>query len=119
MTCDRCGEQIPAGDEMDYHGRILCESCYMGVLSPAVACDPWAVQSAQTLSRMGSKYSGLNAVQEKILQLLGETGGIEPAEVAERLGLSIPELSREIATLRHMEKIRGRMHDGRRIICLW
>ena len=28
---------------------MLCEDCYIGALSPAVACDPWAARSAQTL----------------------------------------------------------------------
>lgn len=48
MNCSRGGEPIPAGDEMTYGGQVLCEDCYMRALSPACACDPWAVCSAQT-----------------------------------------------------------------------
>ena len=51
MICDRCGEQIPAGDETEHCGQTLCEECYMQALSPNRACDPWAVRSAQMLSQ--------------------------------------------------------------------
>jgi hypothetical protein len=37
MECDRCGQQISVGEEMDHFGQTLCEECYMQVLSPARA----------------------------------------------------------------------------------
>ena len=120
MKCDRCGEQIPAGEEMDYFGRVLCEECYMQALSPSRACDPWAVRSAQTLSNMDEgEYAGLSETQAAILRVLQETGGTEAADIAERLQMKMSELERELATLRHMEKLRGAMRAGRKIVCLW
>ena len=119
MKCDRCGEQIPAGEETEHHGRTLCEECYMQALSPSIGCDPWAVRSAQNLSQMGVEQVELTETQAKILQVLEETGGLTPPDLAERLQLNLPELEREMATLRHMEKIRGRMESGRPIIILW
>lgn len=74
MNCDRCGEQIPDGEEMGYGGQTLCEVCYMRALSPARACDPWAVRSAQTLSQIDDSFSELSEVQGKILRLLADTG---------------------------------------------
>jgi hypothetical protein len=53
VQCDRCGEQIPAGEETDHGGQM-----------------------------------------------------------------TLPQLERELATLRHMEKVRGQMRASRRIICL-
>jgi len=119
MKCDRCGEPIPAGDEMDYGGQVLCEECAMRALSPARACDPWAVRSAQTLIRLDENYSDLSQLQAAILRAIGEMGGAEPNALAERLQIKLPELEREIATLRHMEKVRGQMRAGKKIICLW
>ena len=119
MKCDRCGEEIPTGDEMDHYGETLCEECAMRALSPARACDPWAVRSAQTLSQLDEEYSALSATQTKILEVLAETGGAAPTVVAQRLGMSPATLEREFATLRHMEKVRGQMRDGKKIICLW
>jgi hypothetical protein len=39
--------------------------------------------------------------------------------IAQRVALSLPELERELATLRHMEKVRGKMQAGKKIVCLW
>ena len=119
MKCDRCGELIPTGDEMDYFGETLCEECYMRALSPARACDPWAVRSAQTLSKLDGDYSTLSETQTKILRVLAEIGGAPPEVVAQKLEMSLVELEREFATLRHMEKVRGQMRDGKKIIFLW
>jgi hypothetical protein len=58
-------------------------------------------------------------VQEKILKILEETGGIEPGLLARRLELRPADLERESAALRHMEKVRGEMRDGRRVVVLW
>ena len=119
MQCERCGEPIPTGDEMDHYGETLCEECYMRALSPARACDPWAVRSAQALSQLNQDYSTLSETQTKILQVLAETGGAAPEVVAQKLEMNLVELEREFATLRHMEKVRGQMRDGEKIICLW
>jgi hypothetical protein len=119
MLCDRCGETIPTGEETEYYGQTLCEDCYMLALSPARACDPWAVRAAQSLSRMDEGYATLSAAQENILRVLEETGGAEAEAVAEMLGMKMSDLRRELATLRHMEKVRGEMRDGVKVVCLW
>jgi len=119
MICDRCGEQIPAGDETEHCGQTLCEECYMQALSPSRACDPWAVRSAQMLSQKQETHEVLRPIQSLILQVLRETGGLEPNALAEKLGMRLPELERELATLRHMERIRGKRHSGKTLIILW
>lgn len=116
MNCERCGREITPGQEMRHQGRTLCEDCCMDVLSPAKACDPWAVYTARSFSGSGAV---LSSRQTEILRLLAETGGMEFPELAERLGLSPADLERELATLRHMEKTRATMRDNRKIICLW
>jgi len=119
MKCDCCGTEIGAGEEMDLHGQVLCEDCAMRALSPTIACDPWAVRSAQTLAHLDDSYSTLSETQVEILQVLRETGGSKPGVLAQRVGLKLSELERELATLRHMEKIRGKLRGGQAIICLW
>jgi DNA-directed RNA polymerase subunit RPC12/RpoP len=114
LKCDRCGQPVTSEEKMDYYGQVLCEECYMQALSPARACDPWAVRSAQTLSSLNDSYSNLSKSQADILRVLGETGGLEPRILAEKLGMKLPELERELATLRHMEKIRGQMQAGKK-----
>ena len=53
------------------------------------------------------------------MQILKETGGIEPLEIVKRLGIRPSDLEREVATLRHMEKVRGEMRGGKKILRLW
>jgi hypothetical protein len=116
--CERCGSRIPEGEDREHYGKLLCEDCYMDALSPTRTCDPWAVHSAKQL---GDKTGGLQTtpVQKKILEILAETGGMEPGDLARRLGMNPLELERETATLRHMEKIRAELRDERKYIVLW
>ncbi len=118
MECSRCGAEIRHGDERPFHGQMLCEDCYMDALSPTRTCDPWAVYSAKQL---GEQTGGLQTseVQEKILEVLADTGGIEPRDLAKRLGITPTELEREVAALRHMEKLRAELREGRKYFVLW
>ena len=119
MQCDKCQAPIPPGEEETIHGRTVCEDCLMDILSPARTCDPWAVRSAQqTMDTMAGTVH-LNPNQERILALLAESDGLALAELAERLGLKVQDVEREIAALRHMEKVRGALKDGHKIIRLW
>ncbi len=116
MKCDRCGCQIEKGEETEYLGQMLCEDCYIDALAPAKTCDPWAVYTAKSMADEGST---LTKLQENILQILGEINGVEPEVLAKKLDLKLSNLQREIATLRHMEKIRAIMKDDKKVICLW
>jgi len=119
MKCDRCGEQIPTGEETEHNSQILCEECYMQALSPSRACDPWAVRSAQMLSQKQEARVVLRPIQSLILKVLRENGGLEPSALAKKVDMKLPELERELATLRHMERIRGKRQAGKTLIILW
>ena len=116
MKCDHCSTPILAGDDREHAGRRLCEDCYMEALSPVKACDPWAVYSAQS---MRSENAALTRIQQKILAVLKKSDGIVPEALAEKLGMTPDDLQREIATLRHMEKVRAAMQGERKVIRLW
>jgi len=91
----------------------------MDALSPAKTCDPWAVHSAKSFGKeTGGKFD-LTGRQRKILEILNETGGAPPEHLVERLNISPMDLEREIAALRHMEKIRGELRGGKKYIRLW
>ena len=119
MRCDRCKGDIEEGEERELHGQTLCEDCYIDILSPAKACDPWAVYSAKSFSKEHGSNVDITETQSKILQILKETGGTEPKIILERLQIKPSDLEREIATLRHMEKIRGELREGKKILRLW
>jgi hypothetical protein len=119
MQCDRCKKNIQKGEEQTFHGQTLCEDCYMDALSPPKACDPWAVHSAKSFTAEKGSNIELTEIQSKILRLLAETNGSELTVISDRLKIAVFDLEREIATLSHMEKIRGELRNKKRFICLW
>ena len=51
MDCYKCSIAIPDGEEREHNQKILCEDCYIDVLSPAKFCDPWASFNAQSFAK--------------------------------------------------------------------
>jgi hypothetical protein len=118
MQCERCKAAIAESEERELNGQVLCEDCCMDLMSPAKACDPWAVYSAKSFEKSQGRSSQLNPIQVKILERLKE-GLVEPVMLCNLLNVKLPELERELASLRHMEKIRGELKNGKRFIRLW
>ena len=119
MQCERCKCFMPEGEQKELHGQILCEDCYMDLLSPPRACDPWAVHSVITFLKKGTSDLKLTPIKQKIVDILQDKGPQEPAILCERLKVKETDLERDIAALRHMEKIRGELKGGKKMICLW
>jgi hypothetical protein len=119
MKCDRCSQTIEPGEAHEHFGRNFCEDCYMDALSPAKTCDPWAVHSAQSFAKSKGGALELNDFQKRILHVLKETGGAEPADIISKLGTNPADFEREVAALRHMEKLRGELRDGKKFLTLW
>ena len=121
MECDRCNAVIEAGEEREHLGQTLCEDCYMDALSPAKSCDPWAVHSAKSFERHSGGPVTLTPIQTEIIGILKETGGIERDALLEKFKetLTRPELEREFATLRHMEKARAEKRGGKIFLVPW
>ena len=119
MQCERCNVILEEGEEMELHGQRLCEDCYMDLLSPVKACDPWAVYSAKTFLKEQGRELQLNQLQQKILELLRDQGPIELGDLSEHLQGKVKDIERELASLRHMEKVRGELMEGKRYIRTW
>lgn len=119
MNCDRCGTSVGEQDAHEHHGQTLCDDCYMDALSPARSCDPWAVYSAKRLESSGSQGLELNNTQKRIVEFLMEVGEAEPETIWRQLEIDPDTFKRETAALRHMERTRGRLKDGKVVLCLW
>ncbi len=121
MRCAKanCQAEIEEGEERDFHGQMLCEDCYMDALSPARTCDPWAVRSASLAKESGETTEQSGSLQQKILDVIKKSGGVSVADLAVRLSVRQADVEREIASLRHMEKIRAAMQDGVKVIVPW
>ncbi len=104
MNCDKCSTVIDSEESFQHAGQILCEDCYMDVMTAPKACDPWAVHTAKELA--GKEFE-LTPSQQKILDLITNNGPLTAAEICERLGINEDDFQRNFATLRHMELARG------------
>lgn len=120
MHCDQCQSVIEPGEERSHNDRVLCEDCYLEDVSRVKVCDPWAVYCATSAERRGVPVT-LTPTQTEILQILKETGGLEPPELLQELGgkLTMPQLEREFAALRHLEKVRGEKRGDKVMVRLW
>ena len=91
----------------------------MDILSPAKACDPWAVHSAQTFLRGKDKFATLTPQQLKLVNYLKQKGEATLEELIENLNLAEEEVRREFSVLRHMEILRATKKDGRILYILF
>ena len=106
-VCEVCGKEIEEQQSYQYLGKVYCEDCYMDILSPPKACDPWAVYTARSSLQGQDKFSVLTPVQHHIADYVKRTGGATAEEIMDHLDMTGLEFKREFAALRHMEVLRG------------
>ena len=111
LVSERCGKEVKEPQSYEYLGRVYCEDCYMDILSPPKACDPWAVYTARSSLQGQDKFSALTSVQRRIADYVKGRGEATAGEIMENLNLTEQELKREFAVLRHMEVLRGTKRD--------
>lgn len=111
--CAKCKKEIEKQQGYDHQGTLFCEDCYMDILSPPKACDPWAVYSAQTFLKGKDKLSRLTSLQHKIVHYIRERGEATPEEIVKDLNLTEEGLKREFAALRHMEVLKATKREGK------
>jgi DNA-directed RNA polymerase subunit RPC12/RpoP len=112
VQCAKCGKKIEKQQSYEGQGRLFCEDCYMDILSPPKACDPWAVHSAQTFLKGKDKFATLTPLQRNIVHYIKGKREATLEEMIENLNLTEEELRREFAVLRHMEVLRATKKDG-------
>lgn len=107
FQCSKCGKTLEKHECYEHQGKVFCEDCYMDILSPPKACNPWAVHSAKTFLRGKDKLSTLTTLQLRIVNYIKAKKEATPEEVMESLHLKGDELRREFAVLRHMEILKA------------
>jgi predicted DNA-binding protein len=107
MHCTKCGKTLENHQCYGHQDKVFCEDCYMDILSPPKACDPWAVHSAKTFLRGKDRLSTLTALQTKIVDYIRGKGEATIEEMVENLNIAEEVLRREFAVLRHMEILKA------------
>lgn len=114
MQCNRCGKETPEEDIVPMQGRSLCEDCAMSVLSPAKACDPWAVKAATSgFATRADAVATLQGVEKALYELVTTKGRLPSEAAPSHLNVTEEEARRAFTVLRHMELLKGsRRADG-------
>ena len=115
MQCERCGLLLKEGETCDFHGKVLCEDCYIYVTNPPKACDPTAVASALSIRKQlwQSGTTGLTELQKRIYGEIEKKGKITKEELMAKVNITPEELDQQFAVLRHCELIRGFKEEGK------
>jgi len=111
--CAKCNKEIEKEQSYEHRDKLFCEDCYMDLLSPPKACDPWAVHSAQTFLKGKDKLSTLTPLQVRIVDYIRGKGEAAIEEIVTNLNLAEEEFRREFASLRHMEVLRATKKEGK------
>src|SRR4030043_1417930 len=117
--CARCGKKIEKHQGYEHQGNLFCEDCYMDILSPLKACDPWAVHSAQTFLKGKDKLSTLTPLQLSIVNYIKKKGEATLEELIQNLNLTEQALRREFAVLRHREVLGATKKEGKILYILF
>ena len=120
MICVKCQEEIPTGEEMNYRGQILCEDCYVDIVSIPRTCDVAAVHSAKLTRKLAGQEGtdGLTELQKKIYEYVKTTGKVTPDALMQKFQLSEAQMIREFTVLRHCELLKGTKINGVRYILI-
>ena len=119
MECKKCNALIPKGEEREHKNDMLCEDCYIDVLSPAVFCDPWASFTAESFKK-NNRTTAFTESQKIILKVLRETGGLDSNDLAENLKdqISWEDGERDCAAMHRMGEISFENRNGAVFICI-
>ena len=119
MECTKCKTGIAEGDEREHNHEILCEDCYIDVLSPAKFCDPWADYLTKSFVK-NNPDSALSENQILLMDTIRNHGEVDPLFLMEQLKdkISPTDGERECAALHRMGKILIENNDGNVVLKL-
>jgi hypothetical protein len=119
MLCSRCGKELPPEDAVSRDGNTVCEDCLMDLMSPAKACDPWAVKMAKgSMGTTADAVASLQGLEKRLYELVCARGKVPKGELPGLLGVTTDQLDRAFAVLRHMELLRGQKEPDGRVSCV-
>lgn len=121
MKCNRCHDEIPAGEESKLHGQILCEDCYIGAVQPPKTCDVAAVHAAKKHREATGQTGtdGLTQLQKDIYSYIAKRGRATKDELAEAMKIPLWELEKQFAVLRHCELLKARKENNKVFLVLF
>jgi hypothetical protein len=118
MLCAQCGASLAGAEARDFGGQVLCEDCYIEVLSPVRTCDPWAVHLARSLKDSQGGHQ-LTPRQQRLYELVKRKQDVSFPQAAHLLDLKEEEVRQTFAVLRHMELLKATKKDDLIVMTLF
>ena len=109
MQCARCGCNLETNQVNHFENIDVCEDCCFELMNPPKTCDPLAVHSTLTIRKeIGQTGTeGLTDLQKQIYNIVIEKETISKEELIAQLSLTLEEMERQFAVLRHCELLRA------------
>jgi len=113
MECSRCKTALGSEAAVSNGAEVVCEDCLMDLLSPAKACDPWAVKLAKgAMATSAEGDRSLRGLEKDLLELVRARGAVPKPAAPGLLEARPAEVERAFSVLRHMELLRARRVEG-------
>ena len=114
MNCDRCNKDFPPDELFAQGSEQLCDDCLMDMMSPAKACDPWAVKAAtSSMKSTADAVAELVGMEKRVYELVTKEGEVALEALPGLCDASPKEVERAISVLRHMELVKAAMREDR------
>ena len=115
MKCSRCGREITKEEGHPYQGKVLCDDCYMDVMSSQEkTCDPWAtyLSSRDTKGPAQKGVAALTESERAIYEFIKSKGRATRKQVMTKFKLSEQDLGPQLHVLMHAEMIKEISESG-------
>lgn len=121
ITCESCGTSVVGEDDrFILNGKTLCEDCYIEEANPVTVCNPWSVMSANSQKEIaGLSIQKLTEIQNSIYSFIKENQKVTMKQLCLQFNRSEVQIQNQLAVLRHLELIKGKMEENKRFIVLF
>ena len=109
--CDICGCDLSNEETYSLKGKTLCEDCHMEETHPVKICNPLPVRSAIKLIDSKDPKESLSELQKSIYNHIKNNQYVTAKQLCTKFSLTEVKLNNQLATLRHLELVKGKK-DG-------
>jgi predicted HTH transcriptional regulator len=112
MKCDICGCDLSNEEICSLSGKTLCEDCHMEETHPVKVCNPLPVMAAKKIATSNKDpKDSLDEQQKAIYNHIVDNQKVTIEQLCIKFNLTEVKLNNQLATLRHLELVKGKK-DG-------
>ncbi len=120
MKCNICDIDLEKDEGIKWRrNKLICEDCYLDASMPVHTCDPESDRITKNMQSLGLSTKEINQTQTRIIEIIEKTGGITRGILSEQLQVSPSDLQWDLATLRHMRRIKGEKRGEQNFLMLY